>query len=228
MKKKVFEPLINLIFPNKCAHCEKFTREALCEDCRKGLRLHNFGVCSVCGKTHKNCICKGSVPYRRCVSAYNYSDKAVHSLIYKLKNQGNVVTVDFLANAMLNRINDEFSDVKFDYITYVPTAKSKAARKGFDHAHLLAKSISQKMKLKLISPPIKRTGFFSQKSLSKSERYKNANKAFKNTSKKISGTVLLVDDVLTTGATLYTCAALLKLAGAAEVYCATAATVEKE
>ena len=129
---------------------------------------------------------------------------------------------------MLKRITDEFCDVSFDYITYVPCSKTKRARKGFDHARLLADSLSKKMNVKLISPPIKRSGLFSQKGLGKSDRYKNAKKSFIGTSKRINGTVLMIDDVCTTGATLHSCASLLKSAGSKEVYCATAATVENE
>ena len=218
----------NLFFVNHCALCKKPTQNVLCPDCEKLLKVLNYGCCEICGKPFSLCICKKRKPkFKRCISAFNYHNAPVSSLIYKLKGKGNRLVVDFLTRYMKSRFETEYKNIKFDYITYVPMTKFAKRRKGFDHAGLLSKRLSELLEIEHINPPIKRRTRFSQKYLSFTDRLKNANHVYVLKKGKISGRVLLVDDVLTSGSTLSTCADLLRKAGAKEVYCITAATSAK-
>ncbi len=216
----------NLFFANKCALCGKESENALCSNCQTPLRLLNFGLCQRCGKPIKSCVCKElDKSAVRCVSAYKFEQPAVSSLIYKLKAKGNKQVVTFLADAMVERFESEYSDIAFDCITFVPTSRAKLRQKGFDHAELLAEKVADKLNLPLALPPLKRRAGAAQKYLSKKVRRNNAIGAFKLCkNRSISGTVLLVDDVVTSGATISACCELLMSAGADKVYCLTAAT----
>ena len=216
----------NLFFVNKCALCGKETDGALCKSCRTPLRLLNFGLCNRCGKPIKNCICKSLTKATvRIISAYKFEEPAVTSLIYKLKSKGNKRVVRLLADAMAEKFEREYANIAFDFITFVPTSRAKLAQKGFDHAKLLAEKLSEKLNLPLALPPLKRRAGAAQKFLSRTGRLSNADSAFRLCRKEtLCGTVLLIDDVTTTGATLSACAELLSRAGADKVYCLTGAT----
>lgn len=226
MSENNYNKIMNFIFPNKCAACGRPSPEALCEKCSAHLRELELGRCNGCGKSPKDCVCKKKRYYKRCISAYDYKARGVASLIYKIKSSGNTVAVNFVANSIVRQIKREYEFIDFDHITYVPIAKTKLFAKGFDHAQLIAKRVAKLLDVPCVTPPIKRVGSVNQKQLNRSDRKDNAKQSFilkKN--KKIGGCVLLIDDVMTSGATLYRCSELLKLAGASEVYCATAATV---
>lgn len=220
-----YNKIINLFFPNKCAACGKPSPLALCEKCSADLQELELGCCNGCGKSPKNCVCKKKRNYKRCISAYDFKARGVASLIYKIKTSGNRIAVNFVANAIVRQIKREYESVNFSAITYVPIVKFKLYLKGFDHARLIAKRAAKLLDIPCIAPPIKRVGKINQKRLNLSARKDNATHSFiLKKGSKIGGTILLIDDVMTSGATLYRCSELLKLAGASEVYCATAAT----
>jgi len=226
MNANGYNKIINFIFPNKCAACSKPSPNALCEKCSSHLRELELGRCNGCGKTPKNCVCKKRRTYKRCVSAFDYNSPGVASVIYKVKTSGSRVAVNFLANYIVRQIKREYEFIDFNYITYVPISRHKLFAKGFDHAELIARQVAKNLNLPCVTPPIKRIGILNQKSLNRSDRKDNAKQAFQlRKNGKIDGCVLLIDDVMTSGATLYRCSELLKKAGATEVFCATAATV---
>lgn len=226
----MLKKLLNLFFVNKCAHCGNQTEGVLCKDCIRPVRILNFGLCQRCGKPVKSCVCKAlDKTVIRVISAYKFEEPAITSLIYKLKSKGNHRVVKFLSAAMLEKYKNEYSGVDFDFVTYTPVSRAKLSQKGFDHAELLARQIANSLNLPLIHPTFKRRLMPAQKFLSRLGRLNNAEKAFKLKSRqKVSGTVLLIDDVTTSGATLSACAKLLCRAGADRVYCLTAATATLE
>ncbi|MGI5848489.1 MAG: ComF family protein [Christensenellales bacterium] len=112
----------------------------------------------------------------------------------------------------------------FDYICYVPLHKKRRAIRGFDQAEELAKRISELTGIRFISALKRIRNTKTQTKLSDKERRENIHGAFEK-AKDVCGNVLLVDDVLTTGATAAECAAVLLKAGAKSVYVATFARV---
>lgn len=106
-----------------------------------------------------------------------------------------------------------------DYLAvHVPTALSRARHRGFDHSKLLAKSIARSAKLDY-SDLLGRTGNTRQVGASKAVRLGQAKGQYyiKNQKKAAGRNILLVDDVVTTGATLKECANILRKAGAKRV-----------
>ena len=222
----MIKKFVKLFFINKCALCGRESDGVLCKDCLRPLKILNFGLCQRCGKPIKSCVCKNlDKAVVRCVSAYRFEEPAASSLIYKLKSKGNRKVVNFFSEAMAEKFKTEYSAIEFDSITYVPVSMAKLKQKGFDHARLLAEKLSEILDIPLLEPPIKRRPKPSQKLLSKLMRLSNAESAFKPVAKrKIDGTILLIDDVATTGATLSVCVSLIRSAGGKKVYCLTAAT----
>ena len=101
-------------------------------------------------------------------------------------------------------------------VTHVPTAPSRVRVRGYDHALLLAKEFAKIRGLKHRSL-LGRVGESQQMGSKRSDRLAQAQPAYIGT-KKISTKVLVVDDVLTTGATLMAVAKELRRSGATEVY----------
>ena len=225
MSKWASDP-IAILYPQRCAECGSFCKNALCEKCLSKLRRLTTYTCEKCGKPLGRCVCKDiNAEFERCVSAFAFEEPCVASLIYKLKSRGDKITAEFLGERLFERIQKEYSDLTFDFVTYVPTTRRQYKKKGFDHAEIIAREISRRLSAELLKSPIYKRGGIKQKYLNVTGRKKNAPKMFRlKRNAKISGRILLIDDVMTTGNTFSVCAKLLKGAGALEVYCASAST----
>ena len=146
-------------------------------------------------------------------------------LVAKFKN-GHPYLKDYFAELLVERL---FEMPGLDCIVYVPMTKKAVRKREYNQAELLAKSISKRIDLPVIKNcviKIKETN--EQKSLSRKERAKNLKGCFKvEKASEIKGKrVLLIDDVLTTGATAEAITEKLLKAGADSVYLATVASVE--
>ena len=153
-----------------------------------------------------------------------------HSLIWRSKSQNLKRRTDFLASQLFEVIDCQ--DFRRIILTHVPRSKSKKRETGVDQSC----AISQSLGAMLGSPHYH---FFAhnsstqQKSLSDAtKRMANAQKAYslkKDTTKYIdSKTVILIDDVVTSGASMMICADLLRQAGAADVICVSVAVADNK
>jgi ComF family protein len=154
------------------------------------------------------------------------SDRLIHH--YKYRNKTKLMHL--FGRAMASLIRADFMLNRADTIIPVPLFWWKKLRRGYNQTLLLAQIISEEtgIPMKDMLKRVKNTK--TQTRLTESEREKNVLNAFTLQTNNIEGlNVLLIDDVLTTGATLNECARMLKHAGAAEVYsCVAAITPDKK
>lgn len=201
----------------------------LCEDCLKKVTPNDKHVCPVCGrKTFRPEICmecKSKPPFfRKAVSAFLYEDGTT-VLISKFKN-GRAYLKKFFADKIAERLVG-FPEI--DCIVYVPLTRLSALKRGYNQSRLLAAELSKRVHTHVVYGAIKRVKRGKmQKGLTRQERTENVKGAFKiKKRREIKGkSVLLVDDVMTTGSTANEISRRLLLAGAANVYVATVASVE--
>lgn len=232
MLKKFCKTLRETLFPLNytCDICgiETFGTN-LCTDCAKTVTFNNKTVCPVCGRKTVRpeiCLeCKNVLPkYKKAVSAIVYDGGGI-KLVSKFKN-GGAYLKEFFADLLAEKLNEL---PRPDCIVYVPLTKKSLNRRGYNQTKLLAKSLSERTEIPVIYGAMKKPkDTAAQKGLTHKERRENLKGAFKIVKpNELSGkTVLVVDDVLTTGATAdEVCSAVLK-AGAAQVYFATVASVE--
>jgi ComF family protein len=148
------------------------------------------------------------------------TDRLIHHYKYLKKTK----LVHLFGGAMASLIRADFVLRQADTIIPVPLFWWKRLRRGYNQAALLAQIISEEtgIPVKDILKRVKNTK--TQTRLTESERAKNVLNAFTIQANNIKGqNVLLIDDVLTTGATLNECARVLKQTGAAQVYSCVAA-----
>ena len=136
-------------------------------------------------------------------------------LVYSLKRKRLPRIFEFAANELANRMisfcREKNLDVSNAVITHVPRRKSSVIKYGFDHGRALAEKLSEKLGLPFVELLDRRGRGREQKKLTVEKRFLNSSNRFallKNADIK-EKTVIVVDDVITTGATVAACAVAL-------------------
>ena len=128
---------------------------------------------------------------------------------------------------MAQRVRAVFPDVSFDAVCFVPMSRKRRRSVELNHSELLARAAAKELGVKLCKNmlmSIKNTE--TQHKLDFPARVKNVTGAYRASERAAGKRILLVDDIMTTGATLNECAKQLMLAGAEYVYCAAALVTE--
>jgi ComF family protein len=129
---------------------------------------------------------------------------------------------DFLDEALASLLAEVLPDRQFDAVAGVPMPRAKQRRRGYNQAELLARALGRKIAVPCDMSLLTRRGDrAAQSTLARRERAVNARGAFGATGKAQGKSILIVDDICTTAATLRACADALREAGAARV-CAVA------
>ncbi|MDZ4993942.1 ComF family protein [Clostridium perfringens] len=191
-----FQCLLEAIYPTeeKCYICNKESKKIICNKCRGEIP-----------KAKDILIIEGCT-----MMVCSYYSFIVKDLILRLKYKGDFHAGEILVLLLEERIRKANLDV--DFITYVPVAKDSLKKKEFNQCEYLSKALAKKLGIKAIETLKKKNKVKEQKSLSKEEREKNVQNAFKlKNYKGLEGkSIILLDDVMTTGATLKSCVRELK------------------
>ncbi len=225
--KQYFNVIISALFPNVCVACGEIIPESehLCEYCAEMAEMVDFTKCCIrCGMPKKECRCSKRVFHFNGCAAPFYNDGVMQKAMYRFKFGKKEYITKFFAEKMALTVKTAYSDINFDIVTFVPTTFKRKMSRGFNQSELLAKKISKILNTPLLSDLIKcKKSAKIQHTLKFDERFKNVKGRYEcNRNYKLNGkTVLLVDDIKTTGATLDECAKQLLLLGADRVYCVT-------
>ncbi len=155
--------------------------------------------------------------------------KGIQTLIHSLKYGGKFRAGIFLGEKTGQLIQQNCMDWKIDLIVPVPLHKLKKLGRGYNQSFYIAKGLSRILKKPVDeSILIRKKNTLSQTNMDLAEREKNIRNAFsiKNSAIAAGKNILLVDDVITTGATINECARVLKYAGANRVYAVSAAIAD--
>ena len=226
---------LDLLFPPRCTVCSEVTPigTAVCPECvlRLPEKLFSTNHCGVCGKPLDSCVC-GELPFyfSSCASAFFYEPET-HYLINCLKTQPQSPVSNQLTSLMAEAfVAFGLADTGcFDAVTEVPMSAENIEKRGHNQAKTLAEKLALQLNIHYQpSPLICDKKKQVQHSLSYSQRFENAQKSYQRPAgAACTGRILLIDDVMTTGATLDRCAQLLRQCGATEVCCLTAATTPR-
>lgn len=223
---KVFNSIISAIYPNKCIGCGEIITEDeyLCKECAKAIERNSFDdFCVICGHEKKHCVCNLNVyRFERLISVfknYGIAQKAYYTYKFNKKRH----YVKFFAQEMTDALTLFYKDVQFDFVCSVPPNMDFFKNSHFDHSGFLRDAISEETKIPVYRDLlICRRHKKQQHKLSLKKRLTNVEGKFICYHRIDGATVLLVDDIRTTGATLDECAKILLYAGADRVYCVTA------
>ncbi len=197
----------------------------LCDDCRENLPAIKEEKCKYCGVGKSRCNCKKHKSGYDGITAPFYYEAGIKRSIQLLKFNNKSFLADILAEDMANCVLSDFKDLKFDFICFVPFSISQKLKRTYNQSELLAESLSKKLNIPLKPVLLKLFDTRSQHDMGIKYRKGNVFGIYDiKENVEIKGkTVLLVDDVKTSGATLDDCAWILKIRGAEKVYCVTAA-----
>ncbi len=218
--------LLNFIFPPRCPFCRSILKDSLpvCCDCLRNLPYTSGKTCRICGipiPEYSHHVCADCRIIRKHFEhsfvSLRYADK-VQRAIVNLKYYSHPSYAKGIAFLMADKILNSSESVDFDYITYVPQNSLTFLKRGYNQSQLIAKHLSEFLKAECIPTLIRTNAGKRQATLTKKLRLENVKKCYFKSDVKLSGNILLVDDVYTTGATANYCAKLLKQMGAKKVY----------
>lgn len=220
--------LTDLIFPNRCPFCGKVINWRLdyCQSCFDELSYVGDELCRRCGNSQAECLCgRGNENlYSFCYPAFYYETSAKGGVIY-LKNTKNKIFPNIAMKKVAMSMQRD--NINADCIVPVPMAKLKLRKRGFNQAEVLANALSERLDIPVYNDLIvKSESIIAQHKLTANMRKVNADNLYSlgNGENIISDkTVIIVDDVMTTGSTINSCARILLELGAESVIAVAAA-----
>lgn len=228
----IFSRAGDLVYPAKCVSCgEPIDRrgEVFCDACLSSYENAKQDICSRCLKPRCLCTCPsfglGKAGLRRLIKLFKYQpnegDLPENRVLYALKQRHIQSVFDFLARDLAYSIGEALTVKERQSAVLVPCPRSAAAKRknGYDHAFELCRSLARETGIPVSFALHRRRGGKMQKRLTGEERRRNIENSFAVVKPdEITGkTVLLIDDVTTSGATLLECRRVLKIAGASRV-----------
>lgn len=158
------------------------------------------------------------------VSLGYLKNEPVKKIVYDIKFHGYFAVCAAIAPLILEVIEAE--KIKFDLIAYVPSSKKRHLKRGYNQSEILARELGHLSRRPIFEGLVKKIDTKPQVGLKKRQREVNLHEVFTVTKSGVKGKkILLIDDVVTTGATLNECAKALRKAGARTVI---GATIAKE
>lgn len=223
--KTIMNVIMDLLYPRNlsCVLCgEPIVQEHesnLCQICLGSIQFNYGVVCKICGRMLASSevyhICQNCRVLDRFIdggTSVVIYDEFIKKLMFDFKYYNKKYIGHTMAVMMVNTLIQVDLEEEFDYIVPVPLHNSKLKKRGFNQAYLIASYIGEITGLPIKDILVRTRNTPPLNDHSSEERYQILENAFK-TSGEISGRVLLVDDIFTTGHTLNHCAKVLKHSG---------------
>jgi ComF family protein len=220
---RVLDRALDLVFPPRCVSCNSFDA-LICDRCRAEMVPADGPRCQTCWMPidpKADCRrCWARRPRLRAVRSAFVYENAARDAVLALKFRGLSSVAPLLAQSMAEVLSDWRPPV--ESIVPVPLSGRRRRIRGYNQSELLAGEVSRLSGITLNRRAlIRRRDTTAQARTSGDERWQNVADAFRPAKGMPTGSVLLVDDVITTGATLEACARVLVSAGAAAVFALT-------
>lgn len=224
-----------LLFPNRCPVCMDIAvprGRLICDVCRDKLPLIEGAVCMKCGKPLDQVekeFCGDCVRYVRSfvqgISLMPYQKEIVHRLMMGVKYRNARQLLDYPCQVMGERYRRKVEAWGVDALVPVPLHGSKRRIRGFNQAEEIARRLGTAWDIPVDGTLLyRKKKTLPQKELSTENRFRNLRDAFGVTEEKRYRTVLLVDDIYTTGSTMESGARALLKSGVERVFAASLAS----
>lgn len=212
--------------PQRCELCTARTDGTLvCADCAADLP-RVAGACPMCGQPGGGAVCgaclRDSPPFEATVAAFAYAFP-VDRLVQRIKYGGSLALAHWAGTTLAATVcatleRSDFHD-RPQWIVALPLSASRQRERGFNQAAIIAARVAAATALPLAAPLVRIAGGVPQADLPWAARRENVRGAFTVRGAVQGARIALVDDVMTTGATLKEASLALKRAGAARVAC---------
>jgi len=226
--KILIDSIVDIIFPPHCQICGEIASSGLCRTCSESFKSLEPPLCEICSAPIDSAQpftlcgrCRDFRPaYDRAWSLFVY-DGEVKKAVLDFKYNGVSRLYSVFGELISERLKKELKDIKIDAVVAVPLHPSREKSRGYNQALLLARSSASLLSLPMLESElvrIRHTDFLAD--LGRKERYASLEGVF-SLQNKISLTgknILLVDDIMTTGATFHQCSRILKEGGASHIY----------
>lgn len=209
--------ILNLLFPPKCVLCRKILSKNetdLCHKCRTNVQEFTKQKRNISFVAQWTAVWYYSDEVRKSILRYKFSNARSYACVYGR----------FLAMQIEKQMADSW-----DILTYVPVSPLRRFLRGYDQVQLLAEAVARELGVKSVCALRKIRHTRAQSGIrDASKRRANILGAYQviDPSQVLAKRVLLLDDVITTGATASECAKTLLLQGAKEVRCAAIAAAQ--
>ena len=215
---RVMQWISHMLFPPKCALCQKLLKDQetdLCHSCRVDTPEYPFG--------------KRKLQFLDSFVAVWYYEECVRHALLRYKFYGARNLARPFGRFLAMRLLREYPE-GFDVLTWIPISSARKLRRGYDQCQLLADAVGQELGMTPVHT-LKKIRNNRQQSRIQGEAQRRANVlgvyAAVNPEAVRGKRVLILDDIVTTGATAAEAARILLTAGAAEVHCAAVAASRK-
>lgn len=213
----MLQDLLSLFYPNLCAGCSKSllkNEKVICIDCRASMPRTDFHTFRE-NPVHK--LFRGRTRVESSTSLLYFNKGAgVQQMLHQLKYKGNTELGEELGNELGSALKDSAYFQGIDAVMPVPLHPKKEKARGYNQSMLIAKGVANTLQVEASKNLVRKTNSGSQTRKSRYERWENVETAFaiQNPEKLKGKHILLIDDVVTTGATIEACVnELLKLDG---------------
>lgn len=229
--KKTLSSFSRAVYPEgyTCYICgaeldEKYREYALCEKCLKRLPYRHGITCPKCGAYVEHmgeCVhCRNVLlPYHKAYAPFEYTG-SIRYMIVSYKDKGSPWLHPYISKFLIDYA--KAMEITADYLVYVPSSESALKTRGFEHNKRIAVAVANALGMQLTEPLHRHVQSKDSHRLSRLERYENLAGSFQmredyDKSLLIGKRILIIDDVMSSGATATTCAQILKNNGAKEI-----------
>lgn len=219
---------LDYLFPSRCIVCDEVTDRpgaGVCDKCRDKIIYIREPYCLKCGKQLKKDekeYCSDCERIRHVfdagMSLYDYGSMA--DSVYRFKYAGRMEYASFYGKDLCEKRGRWLGALNPDALVPVPIHHSRMKSRGYNQAALIARELSRHSGIPVREDLIKRTSRTQPlKDLSRGERQNNLKRAFKICQNDVKlNTIVIIDDIYTTGSTIDAMTRVLKDAGARRVY----------
>ena len=236
--KNIMDRVLFALSVPKCVCCKTrldYGENALCLKCSAEFEQFKTRNCSRCARKLNMCSCSNDFLeahyIKRTIKCFRYLNRSDatpgNALIYSLKRDNRSDVLKRCADELEYAIRNSISDPGGYIFTNVPRRKSAIIEHGIDHSELLARELAKRFDAEYISL-LKSNAKKPQKSLETADRFKNAEFYISKNIDLTGRAVILVDDIITSGASMSKAASLIRSLGSREINAASLAIAYKD
>ena len=225
---KALETATGIIYPRRCPVCDDIVvprGQLICEECSTQVSFVSGAACMKCGKPLRDngqeycsdCMRVAHV-YDRGYALFQY--RSISGSVYRFKYAGRREYADYYAAEIVRKFGSVLRNLHPDALVPVPMYAAKQRKRGYNQAEVLARAIGRRLEIPVEARVISRIrNTVPMKQLSEAERRNNLKRAFniaRNDVKLL--TIIVVDDIYTTGSTIDEISREFRRAGVKRIY----------